>query len=170
MVVHVRPQGTTSEAVWCAALAAGSVLQTWADLRRPGRMVLARISHQSPAAAGDAPHPAVSSRLGVLSPPTAAQSGRRLAPRRAHRTRADGGETQAPEARRNVLSGTTPRPSGRKRRWPRHLAGLATNAGEKRGLEPETETEAEDQRIKIEPGIAVAAVGHIRDVLEGRVE
>jgi len=40
MVIHVRPQGTTSEAVWCAALAAGSVSQTWADLRRPGRMVL----------------------------------------------------------------------------------------------------------------------------------
>ena len=42
-VVHVRPQGTTSEAAWCAALAAGSVPQTWADVRRPDRMVIGEI-------------------------------------------------------------------------------------------------------------------------------
>ncbi|MFV2072953.1 MAG: hypothetical protein ACC742_09920, partial [Thermoanaerobaculales bacterium] len=41
---------------------------------------VARISHQLPAAIDDAPHPAAFSSLGVLSPPTAAQSGRRLAP------------------------------------------------------------------------------------------
>jgi len=40
IVVHVHPQGTKSEAAWCAALVAGSVPQTWADLRRPDRMVL----------------------------------------------------------------------------------------------------------------------------------
>jgi len=34
----------------------------------------------------------------------------------------------------DVLSSTTPRPSGRKRRWARHLAALATKAGEKCGL------------------------------------
>ncbi len=44
IVIHVRPQGTASETAWCAALSAGSVSQTWADLRRPDRMVLARIS------------------------------------------------------------------------------------------------------------------------------
>ncbi len=43
IVIHVHPQGTTSEAAWCAALAAGSVPQTWADLRRPDRMVLGEI-------------------------------------------------------------------------------------------------------------------------------
>ncbi len=43
IVVHVRPQGTSSEAAWCAALAAGSVPQTWADVRRPDRMVLGEI-------------------------------------------------------------------------------------------------------------------------------
>jgi len=40
--VHVCPQGSASEATWCAALAAGSVSQTWADVRRPDRMVLAQ--------------------------------------------------------------------------------------------------------------------------------
>ncbi len=34
----------------------------------------------------------------------------------------------------DVLSSTTPRPSDRKHRWARHLAALATKAGEKRGL------------------------------------
>ncbi len=34
----------------------------------------------------------------------------------------------------DVLSSTTPRPSDRKPHWARHLAGLATKAGEKRGL------------------------------------
>ena len=34
----------------------------------------------------------------------------------------------------DVLSSATPRLSDRKRRWARHLAGLATKAGEKRGL------------------------------------
>ena len=43
MVVHVRPQGTASEAAWSAALVAGSVSQTWADVRRPDRMVLGEI-------------------------------------------------------------------------------------------------------------------------------
>jgi hypothetical protein len=41
--IHVHPQGTTSEAAWCAALATGSVPQTWADLRRQDRMVLGGI-------------------------------------------------------------------------------------------------------------------------------
>ena len=99
-------------------------------------MNLTRISHRRPAAAGDAPHPAVFFHFGVLSPPTTAQSGRRLAPRQAHRSRAGGGETQAPKARRNVLSSTAPRPGrpGRspQRRplratWPRIL-GAATKA------------------------------------------
>ncbi len=40
IVVHLHPQGTRSEAAWSAALVAGSVPQTWADLRRPDRMVL----------------------------------------------------------------------------------------------------------------------------------
>ena len=40
VVIHVRQQGTPSEAAWCAALSAGSVSQTWADLRRPDRMVV----------------------------------------------------------------------------------------------------------------------------------
>ena len=31
----------------------------------------------------------------------------------------------------DILSSTTPRPSGRKRRWPRHLVALATKPGEK---------------------------------------
>jgi len=61
---------------------------------------LARTSHQLPAAVGDAPHPAVFSRFGVL----------------------------------DVLSSTTPRPSGRKPHWARHVADLATKAGEKCGL------------------------------------
>ena len=39
----------------------------------------------------------------------------------------------------DVLSSTTTRPSGRKPHWARHLAGLATNAGEKCGL-PEKPT------------------------------
>jgi Fe-S-cluster-containing dehydrogenase component/DMSO reductase anchor subunit len=34
----------------------------------------------------------------------------------------------------DVLSSTAPLPSGRKHRWPRHLAALATKAGEKCGL------------------------------------
>ena len=34
----------------------------------------------------------------------------------------------------DVLSSTTPRPSGRKPHWARHLAGLAKKPGEKRGL------------------------------------
>ncbi len=36
----------------------------------------------------------------------------------------------------DVLSSTTPLPSGRKPHWPRHLADLATKAGEKCGLGP----------------------------------
>ena len=61
---------------------------------------LARISHQLPAAAGDAPHPAWFSHFRVL----------------------------------DVLSSTTPRPSDRKPHWARHLADLATKAGEICGL------------------------------------
>jgi len=64
------------------------------------RPTLARISHRLSAAASEAPHPAVFSRLGVL----------------------------------DVLSSTTPRPSGRKLPWARRLAALATKAGEKCGL------------------------------------
>ena len=62
---------------------------------------LARISHQSSTAAGDALCPAAFSRIGML----------------------DG------------LSSTTPRPSGRKPHWAHHLTALATNLGEKSGLE-----------------------------------
>ncbi len=58
---------------------------------------LACISHQLPATAVDAPHPAGFSRFGVL----------------------------------DVLSSTTPRPSGRKPRWARHLVALATKPSEK---------------------------------------
>ena len=54
--------------------------------------ILARISNQLPTTVGDAPHPAVFSRLWVL----------------------------------DVLSSTTPRPSGRKPHWARHLAVLVT--------------------------------------------
>ena len=61
---------------------------------------VARLSHQLSAAAGDAPHPGVFSRLGVL----------------------------------DVQSNTSPRPSGRKPHWARHLAALATKAREISGL------------------------------------
>jgi len=64
------------------------------------RSSLTRTSHQLPATAGDALHPAGFSRIGVL----------------------------------DVLSSTTPRPSGRKLRWAQHLTDLATKAGEKCGL------------------------------------
>ena len=95
-----------------------------------------RISHQLSAAAGDASHPAVFSRLGVLSPPTTAQCGRRLAPRRAHRPRTGGGETRAPKARSNVPQVRAPRPA-RSGRGPQHrplrapwvrILGAATTA------------------------------------------
>ena len=66
-----------------------------------GMRVPARTAHQSPAAAADAPHPAMFSPLGVL----------------------------------DVPSSTPPRPSGRKPHWARHLGTLATNTGEKCGLE-----------------------------------
>jgi len=39
-VVHVHPQGSIAEGAWCAALARGSVDQTWADLRWADRMVI----------------------------------------------------------------------------------------------------------------------------------
>ncbi len=61
---------------------------------------LARISHQPPAAADDAPCPAMFSHIGML----------------------DG------------QSSTTPRPSGRKPHWTRHLAAHATKVGEICGL------------------------------------
>jgi hypothetical protein len=87
---------------------------------------LARISHHLAITAGDMPQSAAFSRFGVLSPPTTAQSGRRLAPRRAHRPRAGGGETQAPKARRNVLSKalTVRRPlNARKQLWVWRIGG-----------------------------------------------
>jgi hypothetical protein len=40
IVVHVLPQGTAAESAWCAAVAGGSVDQTWADLRWPDRIVV----------------------------------------------------------------------------------------------------------------------------------
>jgi flavin-dependent dehydrogenase len=66
----------------------------------PGTSGLARISHQLPATAVDAPHPARFSRIGVL----------------------------------DVLSSTTPRPSGRKPSRAQHLVALATKPGENCGL------------------------------------
>jgi cell division septal protein FtsQ len=40
VVVHVLPQGTAAETAWCAAVAGGSVDQTWADLRWTDRIVV----------------------------------------------------------------------------------------------------------------------------------
>jgi len=58
----------------------------------------------------------------------------------------------------DVLSSTTPRPSGRKHRWARHLAALAMKADEKRGLSllapvGETHPEAQTRRDR---GISAA--------------
>jgi cell division septal protein FtsQ len=39
-VVYVLPQGTDAESAWCAAVAKGSLTQTWADLRMTDRIVL----------------------------------------------------------------------------------------------------------------------------------
>ena len=39
-VIHVVPQGTDAERAWCAALADGSLHQTWADLRWGDRIVV----------------------------------------------------------------------------------------------------------------------------------
>jgi hypothetical protein len=39
-VIHVTPQGTAAETAWCAALAGGSLGQTWADLRWADRIVV----------------------------------------------------------------------------------------------------------------------------------
>ena len=39
-VIHVLPQGTSAEKVWCAAVSDGSLTQTWADLRWTDRIVL----------------------------------------------------------------------------------------------------------------------------------
>ena len=39
-VVRVQPQPTTAELAWCAAFAAGTAAQGWADLRWPDRMVV----------------------------------------------------------------------------------------------------------------------------------
>jgi len=66
----------------------------------PGAFGPVRISHQLPATAVDAPHPAGFSRIGVL----------------------------------DVLSSTTPRPSGRKPSRAQHLVALATKPGENCGL------------------------------------
>jgi hypothetical protein len=38
--IHVVPQGTHAESAWCAALADGSLAQTWADLRWADRIVI----------------------------------------------------------------------------------------------------------------------------------
>ena len=40
IVVYVLPQGTDAENAWCAAVAKGSLNQTWADLRLTDRIVL----------------------------------------------------------------------------------------------------------------------------------
>ncbi|MFV2071701.1 MAG: cell division protein FtsQ/DivIB [Thermoanaerobaculales bacterium] len=40
LTVHVRPEGTDAEGVWCSALAGGTVDGVWADLRWSDRMVL----------------------------------------------------------------------------------------------------------------------------------
>lgn len=40
VVVHVRPQGSAAERSWCAAFAAGTVAQPWADLRWTDRIVI----------------------------------------------------------------------------------------------------------------------------------
>jgi hypothetical protein len=40
IVIHVLPQGTNAEKAWCAAVANGSLTQTWADLRWMDRIVL----------------------------------------------------------------------------------------------------------------------------------
>ena len=39
-VIHVVPQGTDAESAWCAAVADGSLTQTWADLRWEDRIVI----------------------------------------------------------------------------------------------------------------------------------
>jgi len=39
-VIHVLPQGTNAESAWCAAAAAGSIAQLWADLRWEDRIVI----------------------------------------------------------------------------------------------------------------------------------
>lgn len=40
IVAHVSPQGSAAESAWCAAVAGGSVDQTWADLRWNDRIVV----------------------------------------------------------------------------------------------------------------------------------
>jgi hypothetical protein len=40
IVVHVVPDGTDAETAWCAAVADGSLTQTWADLRWKDRIVI----------------------------------------------------------------------------------------------------------------------------------
>lgn len=40
IVIHVLPQGTSAEKAWCAAVADGSLTQTWADLRWTDRIIL----------------------------------------------------------------------------------------------------------------------------------
>ena len=86
-------------------------------------LVLARISHQSSAAAEDALRPAAFSRIGMLDEPT-------LAPSEL------GSSTHPPFGRsaRSLLSSTTARPSGLKYHWTQRLIAHATNIGEKCGL------------------------------------
>ncbi len=92
-------------------------------IRRISASILVRISHQLPAAADDAPRPAVLSRIGMLDGPTPVPS--ELTP-----------SAYPPFGRsaRSLQQSTTPRPSGRKPHWTRHLAALATKAGKKCGL------------------------------------
>ena len=40
LAIHVNPQGSAAEGAWCAAIAQGSPMQPWADLRWPDRMVI----------------------------------------------------------------------------------------------------------------------------------
>jgi len=40
IVIHVLPQGTSAEKVWCEAVADGSLTSTWADLRWTDRIVI----------------------------------------------------------------------------------------------------------------------------------
>lgn len=40
LVIHVNPQGSVAESAWCSAVAQGSPMQPWADLRWPDRMVI----------------------------------------------------------------------------------------------------------------------------------
>jgi hypothetical protein len=78
------------------------------------------MSHQLFTGAGVAQHSAAFVPIGLRNAPTAEKSGRRLASRRAGRTRAGAGGTQASKARSTVPPCTTPR-LARFRRIPQGL-------------------------------------------------